>query len=110
MTPTPIPVPIPQRAFSQPGPNDTDQDYWDGYAKGQANSSIVPSPAGASDYEAYKARVVLLFKQQVAQTQPNPSLPIPTGAPNSYDVGYDNALMDAANWLWINDPASPHNV
>lgn len=105
------PISIPPQAFSTQGPNDIDQDYWDGYAKGQAlANSIVPSPAGASNFEAYKVLVVRLFKQQVAQTQPNPSLPIPTGAPNSYDVGYDNALMDAANWVWVHDPTSPHNV
>lgn len=31
-------------------------------------------------------------------------------ATNTYNVGYDNALMDAANWLSVNDPTSPHNI
>lgn len=53
--------------------------------------AVFQARLGVSDYEAYKAQVVLLFKQQVSHTQPDPLI----GAPNSYNVGYDNALMDA---------------
>jgi hypothetical protein len=92
---------IPTTAFAAPSADEKarNSDYWNGYALGQASSGIVPGPAGAADYDDYRNnRVWPLFKPQAIGF-----------FPLAGNVGYDNALMDAANWLWVNDPASPHN-
>jgi hypothetical protein len=94
-------MPIPTTAFAAPSADEKAQnpDYWNGYALGQASSGIVPGPAGAADYYDYRNnRIWPLFKPQAIGF-----------FPVAGNVGYDNALMDAANWLWVNDQASPHN-
>lgn len=92
---------IPASAFTVPTADEKAQnpDYWSGYSLGVANSVLVPSPANAADYYDYRNnRVWPLFKPQTAGF-----------FPIAANVGYDNALMDAANYLWLNDPNSPHN-
>jgi hypothetical protein len=89
---------IPASAFAAPSPDEKAQnpDYWNGYALGQASAGIMPSPAGAADFWAYAALVAATVLKLAGPT-------------DNFNVGFNAGLLDARNWLWINDPNSPHN-
>jgi hypothetical protein len=97
----PASIPIPPEAFTKPTPDElsANQAYWTGYASGASESSILPSPAGSKNYETYRMWCDAFLLP-----------PASGGFPNHEAVGYNNAMIDGLNWLWTNDPASPHNV
>jgi hypothetical protein len=91
---------IPASAFASPSADDKAQNpsYWQGYAQGEGVAgAILPSPTCATpSYQSYKAVFQALYKPQA------------TGFfPINQNVGYDNALEDGANWLWLNASGSP---
>lgn len=94
-------VPVPDDAFTKPTSEEMsgNPEYWSGYRMGQTRKTIIPGPAGYDDYYAYKADWELYYKPATDM-----------GYPIQYNVGFNNAICDAGNWLWINDPKSPHNV
>jgi hypothetical protein len=90
--------PIPASVCVTPSDQDVqfNSDYWDGYAKGCAVA--IPSPSKAVDYPSFRKSVDILLKS-----------PYLFGWVNSYAVGYNAAIVDRANWVYLNDPVSPHN-
>ena len=93
---------IPLSAFAQPSADDIAQNtgYWQGYSQGETIAgAILPSPASYSTYQAYKSAFQALYKPQASGF-----------FPINQNVGYDNALEDGANYLWVFLPTSCHNI
>lgn len=75
--------------------------YCSGYNMGAGvAASILPSAAGIATYQQYKAIFTSFYRAQYDNN----------GVVLSGNVGYDNALEDGANYEWIHDPLSGHNV
>jgi hypothetical protein len=94
-------IAIPDDAYTQPTPEEVDANptYWEGYSGGMAVRSAIPSPAGSNTYENYRTWVDPLL------------LPASTeGFPNNTTVGYNNAVIQGANYMWTNDPKSPFKI
>ena len=92
---------IPAGAFAQPSEFDLSNNpsYWAGYVRAEPIAgAILPSPTKYATYELYKVAFSALYKPQFAQNVLNGN------------VGYDNALEDAANYLWLFYPGSCHLV
>lgn len=89
----------PPEIFTVPSQDEIDGNrmYWTGYADGQM--ADVPSAAGYQDYWIYRTAVEKRWKSKIEK-----------GFNNAYNVGYDCAITDAANWSWIHDPKSGHNA
>jgi hypothetical protein len=94
-------IPIPEEAYAQPTADDlaNNQTYWEGYATGQAVGPAIPSPAGSNTYENYRTWVDPLLLPASHQ-----------GFVDNMAVGFNNAVIQGANWLWTNDPESPFKV
>lgn len=93
---------IPASAFATPSADDKAQNpgYWQGYLQGEGVAgAILPDPSHFSTYQSYKAVFQSLYKPQAAGF-----------FPINQNVGYDNALEDGANYLWVFLPTSCHNV
>jgi hypothetical protein len=86
---------VPSSAFAQPNQNDIElnQDYWDSYRLAQTVEP--PSPEKSKDYWSYRTLVNLFLK------------PVLFGNPSA--AGWNCAVIDGANWVYVNDPTSPHN-
>jgi hypothetical protein len=95
---------MPDDAFQKPedpSQYDMNPDYWNGYNSGKPMNTVVNSPAGfPPDYGVYKTTMEKAYYRKASQS----------GYPNDYNVGYNNCINDIINWLWYNDPGSPHNV
>lgn len=94
-------IPIPDSAFHQltAAEQAPDQPYYRGYLAGRKASAVLPSPAGSRDYDTYRSWV-----------EPFLLPPAISGFVKNENVGYNNAMIDGANWLWTNDPQSPHKI
>lgn len=95
-------IPIPEEAFNQPTPEEYDRNptYYSGYNTGRMASAALPSPEGSVDYQTYRTWVEPFLLPPAS----------PEGWVNNTATGYNNAMIDGANWLWTNDPKSPHKV
>jgi hypothetical protein len=95
-------IQIPDDAFAQPTPEEIagNESYWSGYEIGEKCSAALPSPEGSGDYDTYRGWIDPYLLPPAA----------PSGWVNNMAVGYNNAMLDGANWLWTYDPKSPHNV
>lgn len=94
-------IPIPDSAFTQPTPEEVaaNQTYWTGYSTGKMASAALPSPAGSGEYNMYRTWIDPYLMPPAS----------PEGWVNNQATGYNNAMIDGANWLWTNDANSPHN-
>lgn len=92
---------IPDDAYTQPTPEEVDLNptYWEGYSEGMSVRSATPSPAGSKTYETYRTWIDPMLLP--ASTQ---------GFPNNTAVGYNNAIIQGANYLWQHDPQSPFKI
>lgn len=103
----PSPLPYDPAAFHQPSQYEIDmnQSYYAGYWAGQRVCTGIPGPAGAydpngiNDYAYYQSWVYPCLLPSTVY-----------GYPNQLLVGFDNALIQWSNHLWVHDPKSPHNV
>lgn len=95
--------------------------YWEGYAEGTKDALFIPSPAGARDYAGYRVRVDALLKPTtVTADQTNVIGQNPDGSDitvittktivDSEAVGFNAGVVDLANYVWVHDTESPHNV
>jgi hypothetical protein len=93
---------MPDEAFTEPTPEqyDMNQEYWLGYDDGKSMKTVINSPAGFPDYGAYKTAMEAGYYKPASEK----------GYPTNYNVGWNNCCNDIINWLWTNDPKSPHNV
>jgi hypothetical protein len=68
----------------------------DGYKMGMGvgQGGALPSPGPTDTWATYWASLSIL-KDPIQ---------------GDSDVGYNNAIENGANWIWINDPVSPHNA
>lgn len=75
--------------------------FWGAYdnTKGLivAGDLVLPSPKGSADYQDYRLNKV---NPLMGDASPN----------DSVTAGQNSAIVDAANYVWTNDPESPHNV
>ena len=97
----PSTTPIPDDAYPQPTADELAMNptYWEGYETGKAVRAAIPSPAGSNNYDNYRTWVDPLLLP--ASTQ---------GYPNNTAVGYNNAVIQGANYLWTHDPQSPYKI
>lgn len=72
-------------------------DFYSGYRAGE--TAPVPSAVGYGDYGSYHLADL--------STLPNAA---PGGFVNNYVTGYDQSAIDAANYEFLHDPNSCHNV
>ena len=100
-------IPVPITAFNQPESQDmfdANPDYWSSY--GNTARSIVagslkladPAPPEVKDHPTYNALVM----QMTVPAANN-------GWVNNSAVGYNDAVWSGSNYLYLNDPNSPHN-
>lgn len=94
-------IPIPDTAYAQPTPDElaNNASYWEGYNAGKAAGPAIPSPAGSKTYDNYRTWIDPLLLPASNQ-----------GWVNNEAVGYNNAIIQGANWLWQNDPKSPYKI
>lgn len=97
----PSTTPIPDDAYMIPTPDEVamNESYWKGYEAGKAIRASTPSPKGSRAYDIYRTWI-------------NPMLlpPDVQGFPNQVAVGYNNAVIQGANYLWTHDPESPYKI
>jgi len=89
--------------FATPTPDEISQNqvYWQGYFQGSMVApAIVPVPTCATPtFLAYRASVAPLLKMNVAN-----------GFVLDRAVGFNEAIFDESNWLWLMASSSPHNM
>lgn len=106
---------IPASAFAQPSPaaEEADPTYWAGYAQGvSVANGVVPSSAGVATDAAYDALVTAALRNPVtggtAITIGSETYVV-GGYINSATVGWNEAILDGADWEWINNAMDGHN-
>jgi len=90
---------VPSQAYTSPAELDQiaeNNPAWvTGYKQGMSLGSTLPSPKPTDTWATYWASLYPMLKDATM---------------GDSNVGYNNAIENAANWIWINDPVSPHNV
>jgi hypothetical protein len=92
---------IPDDAYPEPSPEEVAMNptYWQGYDAGKSVRAAIPSPAGSHDYDNYRTWVDPMLLPASIE-----------GFPNSTAVGYNNSIIQGANYLWTHDPKSPYKI
>jgi hypothetical protein len=94
---------VPPSAFTPPAQlaitAQTNPAWVTGYEAGRSlgDSAALPSPQPTDTWATYWASFssLSILKDPIQ---------------GDSDVGFNNAIENAANWIWLNDPLSPHNM
>lgn len=98
----------PASAFTVPTAEAMSQNpqYWLGYQTGEQVAVPLPEGTAYDSFAAYQGAIQAMYLPQTSC----PMIVCIYKTVNNYNVGYDNALMNAATYFWLNDPQSCHNV
>lgn len=92
---------IPLTIFPNPTPEDENQnpEYWDGFDTGKSMRAAVPGPEPKDTYDSYRqSKIYPLLKPALIHF-----------AVQNEAVGFNEAIIIASNYRWVNEPDSPHN-